>query len=95
MYKSDDLVGITVSFFVIKRMSNKIHDIATSKLKFGFSGKMGNKGAVLLRFKIDDSSFCFVSCHLESGNGPNEIKRREESLASIYENGFINERGTY
>jgi len=56
---------------------------------------MGNKGAVLLRFIIDDSSFCFVGCHFESGNGQTEIKRREESMASIYENGFINERGTY
>lgn len=42
-------------------------DLATSKVKLGFSGKMGNKGSTLIRFFYEDTSFCFMNCHLDSG----------------------------
>lgn len=42
-------------------------DIATSKIKLGFSGKMANKGSGLIRFFLEDTSFCFANCHLDSG----------------------------
>ena len=39
----------------------------TSKVKTGFGGNSGNKGAVTLRFNFDDSSLVFLNCHLSSG----------------------------
>jgi hypothetical protein len=39
----------------------------TSKVKTGFAGQSGNKGAVALRFNFDDSSLVFLNCHLTSG----------------------------
>ena len=39
------------------------HDI----LKLGVGGSLGNKGALIVRINLDDSSFAFVNCHLEAG----------------------------
>jgi hypothetical protein len=63
----ENLVGIHIALFAKKTISQKLTDIATSKVKLGFSGKIGNKGAVCLRFSYEDTSFCFVNCHLDSG----------------------------
>lgn len=45
-------------------------------MKAGTGGFAKNKGCVGLRFKIDETSFAFVNCHLEAGEG-NVIKRVE------------------
>lgn len=89
---AEDLVGCYIGLYAKRAVSHRLTDIATSKLKLGFSGKMGNKGATLLRFFIEDTSFCFINCHLESGK---ENKwRRIEQINEIYANAFIKERGT-
>ena len=88
------LVGIHISLFTLKDISHKIKDIATSKVKLGFSGKVGNKGATLIRFLCEDTSFCFINCHLDSGFTPALQKRRIQEINEIYQNAFIKERGT-
>jgi len=93
--RGDDLVGVHMSLFATKPMSHKLVDIATSRVKLGFQGKMGNKGAVLLRFLYEDTSFCFVCCHLESGSNRLDSRRRLEELHQVWANGFITERGTH
>ena len=55
-------------------------------MKQGFSGSAGNKGAVLIRFNIDDSSFCVVNAHLASGVKDN--KTRLEQITDIFKQGF-------
>mmetsp|Transcript_32058 Transcript_32058/g.31776 ORF Transcript_32058/g.31776 Transcript_32058/m.31776 type:complete len:228 (+) Transcript_32058:72-755(+) len=47
---------------------------------------MGNKGAVLVRFNIFDTSFCFLGCHLASGSDQNEA--RKSQLIDIHARGF-------
>jgi synaptojanin len=73
---SEDLVGLHIALFVRKQNLRKIHDIATSKVKLGFSGNMGNKGATLIRFNYEDTTFCFANVHLESGHSKDLIKTR-------------------
>lgn len=74
--QSEELVGLYIALFTKKGVNHKITDLATSKVKLGFSGKMGNKGATLIRFLLDDTSFVFINCHLDSGANRLDIKKR-------------------
>jgi hypothetical protein len=74
--QNEDLVGLYICLFTKKGLNTKLTDIATSKVKLGFSGKMGNKGATLIRFNLEDTSFCFINCHLDSGHNYTDIKKR-------------------
>ena len=76
MAGQEDLVGLHICMFAKKSLQKNLLDMACCKVKLGFSGNMGNKGATLIRFMYDDSSFCFVNCHLESGLSTDLIKKR-------------------
>lgn len=47
---------------------------------------MSNKGAVIIKMYIDDTSFCFINCLLESG--AKNINTRIIDLNEIHENAF-------
>jgi hypothetical protein len=64
---AENLVGLHTVLFARKSIAAKLKEITTSKLKLGFAGQMGNKGANFIRFIYEDTSFCFSNCHLESG----------------------------
>jgi endonuclease/exonuclease/phosphatase family metal-dependent hydrolase len=80
--------------FARKSLAPKIQGLASTKLKLGFSGQMGNKGANLIRFTYHDTSFCFVNCHLESGFSEDLITKRAEQINAIFETAFVTQRGT-
>lgn len=80
------MVGCFLTVFVSSEFSQRISQIESSKVKQGFSGSAGNKGAVLIRFNIDDSSFCVVNAHLASGVKDN--KTRLEQITDIFKQGF-------
>lgn len=44
-----------------------MHDVSSINCKTGMGGLYGNKGALLCRFVVDDTSLCFVNCHLAAG----------------------------
>jgi hypothetical protein len=73
---SESLVGTHIALFARKSQTFKLSDIETSRVKLGFSGKIGNKGATLIRFLYEDTSFCFINCHLESGVSEDYIRKR-------------------
>ena len=41
--------------------------MARISVKTGMGGRHGNKGGILARFVIDDTSICFINCHLVRG----------------------------
>ena len=41
------------------------------------------QGAIISRFVLDDSSFCFVNCHLAAGQ--KHTKQRNQDLVAILE----------
>ncbi len=49
-------------------------------------GKFGNKGAVLIRMFIDDSSVVFISCHLQSGG--KAVNERFSNIVDIHTKAF-------
>ena len=50
------------------------------------SGMTGNKGCVSIRFLINDTSFCFINVHFESGQ--KAIKERIENFRNVYAETF-------
>lgn len=61
------MVGCLIMLFARDEHRYKINNVRTSKVKTGFGGQSGNKGAVSIRFNYSNSSFVFLNCHLTSG----------------------------
>lgn len=60
-----------------------------TKIKTGLGGSAGNKGAVIVRFKLDDTNMMFLNCHLMSGKGKGS--KRTDEINFIFDNAFKNE----
>lgn len=61
------MVGCYILLFTKDEHKNRVKNMKTSKVKTGFGGNSGNKGAVTIRFNFDDASLVFMNCHLSSG----------------------------
>mmetsp|Transcript_3819 Transcript_3819/g.2845 ORF Transcript_3819/g.2845 Transcript_3819/m.2845 type:complete len:111 (-) Transcript_3819:957-1289(-) len=61
------MVGCFIGLFVKARILARMRDLKTTKIKTGMGGGTGNKGAVILRFKLDDTNIMLINCHLMSG----------------------------
>lgn len=85
------LVGLFTCIFVKSSLQGRIRNLQGSEVKRGMGGLHGNKGAIAVRFQIDDSSFCFVNCHLAAGQ--TQTSSRHSDIAAILEaNLFSTER---
>ncbi|TPX41059.1 hypothetical protein SeMB42_g05285 [Synchytrium endobioticum] len=60
------LVGLFQAVFVADAQVSRLRDIEAKLVKTGLGGVYGNKGAIAARFIFDDSSMCFVNCHLSA-----------------------------
>lgn len=67
-------------------MLSRIRDLKTTKIKTGAGGNTGNKGAVIVRFKVDDTSTMFMNCHLMSGK--KKGTKRTDELNFIFDSAF-------
>ena len=52
-------------------------------VKCGMKGHYGNKGALVTRFVLDDTSLCFINCHLAAGQS--QTSSRNNDVANILE----------
>ncbi|MCJ1246850.1 hypothetical protein MMC30_004059 [Trapelia coarctata] len=85
------MVGLFSCIFVKESLRNNIRELHVAEIKRGLGGFHGNKGAILLRFVLCDSSLCFVNCHLAAGQ--TQTVQRNNDIASILEaNSFPAER---
>lgn len=68
------MVGCYIVVFIKRKLCNRIKakSFQICKVKLGAAGATGNKGAVCIRFQIDDQSIMAINCHLVSG------RRRED-----------------
>jgi phosphatidylinositol-bisphosphatase len=89
---SHQLVGILLCVYAHKSIMPAISEVETSAVPTGFAGLIGNKGAVGIRFKVFDSCFGFVNCHLAAGQAPPE--KRNADLEDIAKRIF-NEVGVW
>lgn len=61
--------GCYVGLFVKRKLLERIKDLYLCKVKAGMGGVASNKGSCALRFRIDDTTFAFLNCHLSAGKG--------------------------
>ncbi|KAI9760659.1 MAG: hypothetical protein M4579_001523 [Chaenotheca gracillima] len=84
-----NLVGLFSCIFVKESLRKSIRQVATSEVKRGMGGLHGNKGALIVRFVLDDSSLCFVNCHLAAGQ--TQTTNRNNDIAGILETAALPE----
>ncbi|KAF1807664.1 Endonuclease/exonuclease/phosphatase [Mucor lusitanicus] len=69
--KTDQMVGLFSCIFVKTSLEARIRHCDSNVVKTGFrlmnKSLHGNKGGIATRLVIDDTSICFVNCHLAAG----------------------------
>ncbi|XP_022335405.2 phosphatidylinositol 3,4,5-trisphosphate 5-phosphatase 2A-like isoform X2 [Crassostrea virginica] len=75
------LWGIRLVVLVKKQLHQYINRIQHSTVRTGIANTLGNKGAVAISFYFKGTSFCFVNCHLTSGDERGE--RRNQNYRDI------------
>ncbi|RCV31133.1 hypothetical protein SETIT_6G152300v2 [Setaria italica] len=91
---SKQMVGIFVSVWTRSGLRRHVRHAGASTVGAGVLGRLGNKGAVSVRFLLHDTSFCFVCCHLASGGEVGDALRRNADAADILSRtSFLNSSG--
>ncbi|KAI0269350.1 DNase I-like protein [Gloeopeniophorella convolvens] len=80
---SKELVGLLSCVMVKTKEQTAIRDYAAHTVSRGVGGRFGNKGAVAIRLVIDDTSLCFLNCHLAAGH--RRVRDRNADAAAIIE----------
>ncbi|KIR73583.1 type I inositol-1,4,5-trisphosphate 5-phosphatase 1 [Cryptococcus deuterogattii CA1014] len=84
---SESLVGLFTCIFVKQSEKDFLRDLDITTVKRGIGGIYGNKGAIVSRFVIDDTSICFINVHLAAGQS--QKASRNADLAGILEDKAI------
>jgi hypothetical protein len=80
------MTGNFIGLFAKRRVLSKVKEPYSCQIKTGLGGIAKNKGSCAIRFRIENTSFAFLNCHLASGNG--EIHKRTEMVRSILDEAF-------
>ncbi|KAL2059863.1 hypothetical protein VTL71DRAFT_10018 [Oculimacula yallundae] len=81
------LVGLFTCIFVRAPLRDRIRGLSAVEVKRGMGGLHGNKGALIVRFVLDDTSMCFINCHLAAGQ--TQTKDRNADVAAILESTLL------
>ncbi|KAI5293468.1 hypothetical protein KEM52_005515 [Ascosphaera acerosa] len=87
-----NLIGLFTCVFVRDELRHNIKDLGTMQVKRGMGGLHGNKGALVLRFLIEDTSICLVNCHLAAGQ--THTGQRNNDIAGILETADLPAEGS-
>ncbi|XP_017224748.1 type IV inositol polyphosphate 5-phosphatase 9 isoform X2 [Daucus carota subsp. sativus] len=80
---SKQMVGILISVWVRTDLLSFVRGPSVSCVGCGIMGCLGNKGSVSVRFRLHETSFCFVCSHLASGRRLGDEKLRNSNVADI------------
>lgn len=81
--QTSSLIGLFQCVFIRQAERANVRNLQAASVKLGLKGHYGNKGALLTRFILDDSSLCFINCHLAAGQ--THTSHRNNDVASILE----------
>ncbi|EGO01411.1 hypothetical protein SERLA73DRAFT_103188 [Serpula lacrymans var. lacrymans S7.3] len=80
---TESLVGLFTCMFAKNTERISLKDVAIASIKRGMGGRYGNKGGIVARFVIDDSSLCLINCHLAAGQ--HHVRQRNADVAAMLE----------
>ena len=80
---AETMVGVHLAVWVRASLASHVEGLNAAVVGTGAMGFMGNKGAVVARFKLHDSSFVFVNTHLSSGQSSTAHAKRNADVAEI------------
>lgn len=80
---TENLVGLFTCVFVKEAQRASLRNIAITTVKRGMGGRYGNKGGIMARFVVDDSSVCLINCHLAAGQS--HVRQRNADVAAFLE----------
>ncbi|KAM0983336.1 hypothetical protein ACFX2I_010820 [Malus domestica] len=81
---SKQMVGILISVWIRSDLRPFIRNPSVSCVGCGIMGCLGNKGSVSVRFRLHETSFCFVCTHLASGGREGDEKLRNSNISDIF-----------
>jgi hypothetical protein len=82
LLESQSMVGIVIYVFVRQSWRSRMRNVQARSISRGGGGLLGNKGAVCVRFEVNDTSFCFCSSHLCAHR--EDVLKRNEDFRIIY-----------
>ena len=62
-----EMVGLLSMVFIADKWKHAIKGVQRDSVKTGMGGQFGNKGSVVLRVRMFETSLCFACCHLTAG----------------------------
>ncbi|KYQ96666.1 inositol 5-phosphatase [Tieghemostelium lacteum] len=77
------LVGLMLLVYVKEEHAPFVYDTCGSVVPCGVMGKIGNKGAVGVRFTLYQTGICFVNSHLAAGPSNERNERRAADFKKI------------
>ncbi|KAJ8517387.1 hypothetical protein ONZ45_g5430 [Pleurotus djamor] len=80
---SESLVGLFSCVFVKVSQRAMLKDMSITVMKRGVGGRYGNKGGIISRYVIEDTSICWVNCHLAAGQ--HAVRQRNADISAVLE----------
>ncbi|KAL2557776.1 DNAse I-like superfamily protein [Forsythia ovata] len=80
---SKQMVGILISVWIRTELRSFLRNPSVSCVGCGIMGCLGNKGSVSVRFRLHETSFCFVCSHLASGGREGDERYRNSNATEI------------
>ncbi|KAG1334011.1 putative Type IV inositol polyphosphate 5-phosphatase 7 [Cocos nucifera] len=80
---SKQMVGIFLTIWVRSEIRDDIRNLKVSCVGRGLMGYLGNKGSISISMSLHQTSFCFICCHLTSGQKDGDELRRNADVMEI------------
>lgn len=87
---SKQMVGVFLTIWVRRSLRKHIQNVKVSTVGVGAMGYIGNKGSIAVSMSIYQTQFCFICCHLTSGEKDGDEQKRNADVQEIHRRTIFN-----